>query len=206
MTGIVTRGRLVWLAIHVSAMAGDVAAAHADFSIDLPARHGEVIGLHVGGEVNQVRLDIRRRCRGGEPLAVNAPAILGVSGRAVTVNIVMTTQAGVGRTLVGKVIIMQIITPVLLIEIRACAVIKTPWQQYSWVVAKKAQLGTTIVPATLTGKILVEICPQDSRPGRTMRALGQSGGIGNRAIATGGGVGVMAIGALDGGSGIEPSR
>ena len=200
MTGIVTRGRLVWLAIHGPAVAED------GFGIDLPARHGEVIGLHVGGEVNQMCLYIRRRRSGGEPLAIDAPAVLGVSGRSVTVNIVMATQAGMGRTLVGEVVIMQIITPVLLIEIGARAVIETPWQQYSGVVAKKAQFGTIIVPATLAGKILVEIRSQDSRPGRTMRALGQSEGVCNRTVAAGGGVTVVAIGALDGGSGVEPSQ
>ena len=101
MAGIVTRGRPVSFTIHVPTVASHITAAHAGFGVDLPARHGEVVGLHVGRETHQVCLDVGRRRGRRRPLTVYAPAVLDVDCAAVTVYIEMATQAGMGRALIG---------------------------------------------------------------------------------------------------------
>ena len=101
VAGVVTRGRPVSFSIHALTMAIHIASAHAGFGVDLPARHGEVVGLHVGRETHQVCLDVGRRRGRREPLAVYAPAILGVAGAAVTMYVEMATQAGMGRAFIA---------------------------------------------------------------------------------------------------------
>jgi len=101
VAGVVTRGRPVTFSIHFLTVAIHIASAHAGFGVDLPARHGEVVGFHVGRETHQVCLDVGRRRGRREPLAVYAPAVLGVACAAVTMYVKMATQAGMGRALIG---------------------------------------------------------------------------------------------------------
>jgi len=101
---------------------------------------------------------------------------------------------------------VQVILPVLLVEIGARAIVETPLQQPVRIMANKAQCRAVVVPVAVGSVILVEIRPQDRGLGRTMRALGQAGGIHDRAIGRGGGVAVVTIGAVQGRRGVKAAQ
>ena len=77
-----------------------------------------------------------------------------------------------GRRLVGKMVIVQVISPVLLEKVGARAVGKIPCQQPVGIVTQKTQVGAVVVPVTLPLVILVEVGAQDGGMARTVRTLG----------------------------------
>lgn len=125
VTRLITRWRLVGLSVHVGSMTGSIALTLTSFGIDLPAWHGKIVCLYVRSEIDHVSFNISRRSSTGKPLTVNAPSILGITGRSITVNIKVTAQTGIGRRLISQMILMQIITPIILIKIGSRTLIES---------------------------------------------------------------------------------